>query len=103
MENYFLILSLVFGIIGFWFVVKLLLILWLWFFHDKPLKRTQAKLLEVPEKINKEYIGRGVTKSGIEPFIKAEERTLKIELEKRELKRKLFLDRINLIFKLKTS
>ncbi len=89
------------GVVGIYFIIRSILIFWLWFFHDRHIKNTNDKLLDVPRKINEDFKGRGATRAGIEPFIKAEERRLEIELKKRELKRKIFLDRAHLILLLK--
>lgn len=94
----------VISVLGIYFIIQFLVVVWLWFFHDRHIKRINEELLNVPSKINEAYKGRGATRDGIKPFIKAEERRLEVELQKRELRRSLFLDRAHLIslFKIKS-
>ncbi len=86
------------GIFGLWFLIQAFLVLWLWYFHDRHIKRIHNELLDIPQKIDNECKGRGVTRAGIEPLIKSQERPLRVELEKREFNRKIFLERVHLIF-----
>lgn len=92
------------SILGIYFIIQFFIVFWLWFFHDRPIKHIHEELLNVPRKINETYKGRGATRDGIEPFIRAEEKRFEIKLKKRELGRKLFLDRAHLIslFKIKS-
>lgn len=83
--------------------IPLVLAGWLWFFHDRHIKRLEIELIDLPEKINKQFEGRGATVRGIEPHLNAAKKLIESEIGKRKLARQLFLDRANLIslFRLK--
>jgi len=83
-------------------MIKLLLVVWLWFVHDRPIRAIHEELLNVPKKVNEDSRGRGITRSVAELQIKSLEKPLEIELKRKELKRKQFLDRTHLIFKVKS-
>lgn len=89
------------GIFGLWGLAQLFIIFWLWFFYDRPIKKIHSQLIDLPEKINKEFLGRGAAIAGIAPHIASRERPLKAKLENLEFNRKLFLDRIQLLFSVK--
>ncbi|MDO8591247.1 MAG: hypothetical protein Q7R65_04730 [bacterium] len=85
------------------FLLPLLLASWLWYFHDRYIKKLREELLDIPEKINENNRARGVTTEIQERQIKAAQRPLETELRRRESSRQLFLDRAHFLslFKLK--
>ncbi|HWB34129.1 MAG TPA: hypothetical protein VG753_02330 [Candidatus Paceibacterota bacterium] len=98
LSNYFL------GIlISFVVLTPIILAFWLWFFHDRHINRLNEELHAIPDRINVGNFGRGVTTSVQELQIKSAQKPVEAELQKRESKRRLFLDRAHLIsiFKLK--
>ena len=92
------------SVLWIYFMIQVSIVFWLWFFHDRHIRCIHEELLDVPAKITEDCRGRGVTRGGIEPLIRAEERPLGIDLKKRELRRKIFLDCAHLIslFKIKS-
>lgn len=79
------------------FLLPLLLALWLWYFHDRHISQLCEELLSIPERINKEFEGRGATRAGVEPHLNAAKRSIEVELNRREGRRQLFLDRAKFI------
>jgi len=61
------------------------------------------ELLDVEPRIQRESVGRGRTAAGIVPLIEAARRPIQLELEKRRVKRQLFLDRARLASLLKIN
>ena len=96
---YFLLLATVSTLI----FLPILLTLWLWFFHDRHIKRLREDLIDMPNRIQESFRGRGATLNGIEPHIRAAKRPIETELKKRESARELFLERARFIslFKIK--
>ncbi len=88
-------------ILGLWGFIQLTFIFWLWYFYDRQIRNIHNKLINIPEKINEEFRGRGATSAGIAPHIVSRERPLKIHLKKLQFDRGLFLERVQLIFSIK--
>jgi len=82
-------------------VMQVVFLLWLWLKHDRSLSKLHTQLCDAPKEIQEQFRGRGVTEAGVRPHLNALERPLKEEIEKREYKRKLFLNRIKLFSMLK--
>jgi|GEM_PF-6678207 len=104
MEEIYLIRRIVVVIViifGLWGLTKFFFIFWLWYFYDRRIKNINGKLIDIPKEINEEFQGRGVTTAGIAPHIASRKRPLEAELEKLECNRRLFLDRIRLIFSIR--
>ena len=92
-----LIILIIFAVILIVIFLPFLLAFWLWYFHDRHITRLRNELLSIPERINEESRGRGATRAGIEPHINAARRPIGVELNRRESRRRLFLDRAKFI------
>ena len=92
-----LIILIIFAVMLIVIFLPFLLAFWLWYFHDRHISRLREELLSIPERINKEFEGRGVTPAGVEPHLNAAKRPIEVELNRREGRRQLFLGRAKFI------
>ncbi len=91
------VLPLLIKVVGLWILIQCILLIWLWLIHDLPLIRIRERLHKIPIEINEQNRGRGILRDEQERQIAIQQRPLKAELELREYKRNIFLDRLHLI------
>ena len=85
------------------FILPILLTLWLWYFHDRHIKKIHEEILDIPGIINEQSRGRGITTAIADLQIKSAQKPLETKLKRREYKRQLFIDRAHFLslFKIK--
>ena len=84
-------------ILGIYALIQIGIIGLLWLIHDRPLIATRSRIHDIPGEINESNRGRGILHAEQERQINIAQRPLKAELELREYKRQIFLERARLI------
>lgn len=101
MRSIFILIYSVAGLIGVYALFQFGLLLWLWLVHDLPCIRIRKRLYQIPIEINEQMRGRGITRDEYDRQVAIAQKPLKAELELREYKRKIWLDRLHIILIIK--
>lgn len=82
-------------------ILKIVSAVWLYFFYDRRIIKTSEDLVGTTANTIEEFRGRGIVQSAVEPMINAKRKALEGKLNKLQLSRQLFLDRIHFLISIK--
>ena len=85
-----------FALVGLIIVLRFAFIPYLWWKYDRPIQKINTDVDAAKKKLQQDAVGRGITASGMAPHIAVIEQPVQEKLKDLELKRRHFLDRVNL-------